>query len=175
MSGDASGVPPVLRRLLNGASEQRADAFRALYGHVVNQGDLYTSAAAVTDVILDELRSRAYLPDFGWLLLHEIFRSYGRDGHLVIEGRAVEIEDYCRGRMLAALPVIDQVVEGLSGQDFDYAALLLGNMGEFSDQAIAILEREVGKSTGARLQSALDQLEVATELAAERESGDGKA
>ncbi|MEU9830789.1 hypothetical protein AB0D67_04520 [Streptosporangium sp. NPDC048047] len=174
MSGDASGVPAVLQQLLHGTYEQRSDAFRALYGKVVNQGDLYTSAAAVTDVILDELRSREYLPDCGWLMLHEIFRSFGCNERIVVNGCAIEIEEYCRGRMLDALPIIENAVANLLGKDFDYAAFLLGDMGEFSNQAIAILEREALRSTGSRLQSARDQLEVAIELAQERKLDNGK-
>ncbi|MEU7897112.1 hypothetical protein AB0B45_30135 [Nonomuraea sp. NPDC049152] len=174
LSGDASGVPSVLQRLLRGTREQRAEAFRALDGEVVNQGDLYTSAAAVTDVIVCELRSNGYIPEYGWLMVHEILRGFSRGGPLVVDGHPVEIEDYCRGCVLDALPLIDRAVAELSGEDFAYAAFLLGDLGEYSRQAIAILEREASRSTGSRLQSARDQLEVAIELARERELGEGK-
>ncbi|MDF5756465.1 hypothetical protein [Spongiactinospora sp. TRM90649] len=173
MSGEASGIPSVLQQLLHGTAEQRAKAFRSLYGKVANQGDLYTSAAGVTDTILNDLRLGRYIPEFGWLMLHEIFRSFGRDKYLMIDGHPIEIDAYCRERILETLPVIDEVATNLSGKDFEYAAFLLGDIGEYSNQAIAILEREVSRSSGERLQSARDQLEVATELARERELNGG--
>ncbi|MFF0572942.1 hypothetical protein [Streptosporangium saharense] len=173
LSGDASGIPPILQKLLRGTYEQRAVAFRALGGEVVNQGDLYTSAAAVIDTIVDELRSAGCISEYAWLMLHEIARGFGCGGQLMVGGHPVEIEDYCRGRLLEELPIIGRAVRDLSGEGFAYAAFLLGDLGEHSKQAIAILEHEVSRSAGSRLESARDQLEVAIELARERELGEG--
>ncbi|MET8866938.1 hypothetical protein ABZW11_28680 [Nonomuraea sp. NPDC004580] len=168
LNGDATGVPPVLDKLLHGSRSQRAEAFSALDGKVVNQGDLFSSAAAVTDVILAELRLKRYLHEEAWLILHEIYRGSSSGRSLVVDDERYEVEEYCRCSVLSALPVIDEVVMRLDGEDFSYAAFLLGDIGEDSDKAIAILEREIAKSSGPRLDSAMDQLEVAVDLAEER-------
>jgi hypothetical protein len=171
-SGDATGVPPVLDLLLHGTRKERAEAFQSLFVQVVNQGDLSSAAAAVTDVILDELASDGAIPEDGWLLLFEIFRgaAYGRT--VTVGGESINLEVYCRGRILAALPSIDAAVADITGDDFAYAALLLGVMGAHTDESMPILRREIARSAGPRFQAAREALEVAAELASERDADD---
>ncbi|MEV4806624.1 hypothetical protein AB0K18_42075 [Nonomuraea sp. NPDC049421] len=135
MTGDATGVPPVLDKLLHGSRSEREEAFRGLEGRVVNQGDLFGSAVGVTEVILAELRLKKYIHEDAWLMLHEIYRgsSYGRS--IVVDGEPRDVGDHCRRLILEALPVIDEAMRPLDGEDFAYAAFLLGDIGEDSDQA----------------------------------------
>ncbi|WP_225878796.1 hypothetical protein [Spongiactinospora rosea] len=164
LSGDAVSIPPLLDDLLHGTYEKRARAFQALEGKAVNQGDLFSSAAAVTDIIITELEEEGVLSEHAWLMLHELFRgaSYGRTFRLGAD--EYDIEVYCRDRVLNSMNLIDRAVVGLSGDAFTYASFLLSGIGEYSREVIPILEREIANSQGARLASARDALEVALEL-----------
>ncbi|MEV4477976.1 hypothetical protein [Nonomuraea sp. NPDC049504] len=170
-TGRASELAPYLDALLEGEEPRRDKAFSFIYGKVVNQGDLYAGAAPVVDRILAFLRAQGSLPEYAWLILHEIFRgaSYGRtvrapDGEY-------GIEEYCRRQILGEMAIISRSIAGLTGNAFFYCMLLFGSMGEYSPEVRAILEQEVSTSTGERRQVASDALEVAVELAAERASG----
>lgn len=173
LNGDASGVPPLLSALLHGTLDEREGAFRALDTRVVNQGDLYSSAAAVTDIILKKLSAGAKISENAWLLLREIFRgaSYGRT--VFIENREWRIEEYCRCRILGSIELIDESIANLSDEEFSYVMLLLGSMGEFTDFVVSILEREVAISKGGRQTAARDALEVAQELWCESQDSGG--
>ncbi|GII87461.1 hypothetical protein Ssi03_54510 [Sphaerisporangium siamense] len=173
LNGDGSAVPALLSALLNGTHAEREDAFRALCTRVVNQGDLYSSAAAATDVILQELSTNSEITENAWLLLHEIFRgaSYGRT--VSIEGCEWDIEDYCRSRILHSVELIDASLADMSDEAYTYAMLLLGSMGEITRVTVPILEREAATSKGRRRGAACDALEVAEELWAENHEDSG--
>ncbi|WP_143120892.1 hypothetical protein [Streptosporangium canum] len=171
LNGNASSVPPLLSALLHGAFEEREHAFRALCTRVVNQGDLYSSAAAVTDVILKELNAGLKISENAWLLLHEIFRgsSYGRT--VMIGSCEWSIDEYCRSRILDSIELIDGLIEDLSDEEFSYAMLLLGSMGEFTNSVMPIMERESCTPKEGRRVAACNALEVARELWCESHEG----
>ncbi|MEV4806631.1 hypothetical protein AB0K18_42110 [Nonomuraea sp. NPDC049421] len=170
-TGKAAELLPLLDDLLEGDEPQRDRAFGSIYGGVVNQGDLYAAAAPVVDRILATLKTQGSLPEYAWLILHEIFRgaSYGR--RVCAPDGEYDIEVYCRRKILGEVDLIGRSIAGLAGNTFFYCMLLFGGMGEYSPEVRAILEQEVSTSTGERRQVASDALEVAVELAAERASG----
>ncbi|WP_043621946.1 hypothetical protein [Nonomuraea candida] len=168
-TGRAADIVPFLDDLLGGDEERRDHAFHRLFTEIVNQGDLSPAAAPATDRIMRTLRKRGTLPEYGWLMLFELFRgaSYGRT--VCAPDGEHDIEVYCRRRILAGLEVIERSVAGLAGKAFSSCMLLLGSMGAYIPEIRAILAAEVSRSSGERLQAASDALEVAVELAAERE------
>ncbi|MFD9949743.1 hypothetical protein ACFWYW_28605 [Nonomuraea sp. NPDC059023] len=85
-----------------------------------------------------------------------------------MDGSKTDLESYCRQTVMASLPMIGPAAAAADGETFRYLTLLLRKVGEYSPEAIAILEREVRVSSGERLVAASDGLEVARELAAER-------
>ncbi|MFE0152344.1 hypothetical protein ACFWY5_34735 [Nonomuraea sp. NPDC059007] len=167
-AGGSEEIPATLERLLTGAAAERDAAFDRIYTAVVNQGDLETAAAPVADRILEELRLRGSVSEFGWLMLNVIFGGAGYGKKVLVDGSETDLESYCRQTVMASLPMIGPAAAAADGETFRYLTLLLRKVGEYSPEAIAILEREVRVSSGERLVAASDGLEVARELAAER-------
>ncbi|GII67106.1 hypothetical protein Skr01_71910 [Sphaerisporangium krabiense] len=165
--GSVEDIPRTLGALLSGDESARDSAFNMLYSQVASSGDLVSAAAPVVDHILGDLARRRSLSAEAWLLLNVIFSggSYGR--RVTVDGADVELEEYCRGRIIESLPLIGAVTPGLQDKQFEYLMILLSKVGEFSVDVIPIIEREVAASSGERLTHAEDALEVALEMAAE--------
>jgi hypothetical protein len=144
-------IPELVRRLCSVDDDRRPDAFGTLYHDVVNRGRLSSRAAEVVDLVLAQLEPTGRLPYHAWWLLQQIFNgtSYGKT--VEIAGTPVDIEDYVRPRIAAALPLIEDALADIELEELlEGLALLLLSLARRSYKVVEMVERELSKTSGER-------------------------
>lgn len=156
-------ISDLVRQLCGVDGSRREDAFGILHVRIVNQGTLTPPAATVADLLLAELEAAGSLSSQAWNLLQLVYdgSSYGKT--VDVDGTPVDIEQYVRPRIAAAVPLIEDALADIGPEELEGLSWLLMSLAEHSFEVVEMLERELATASGERRDALTDALRDARE------------
>ncbi|MEU3659031.1 hypothetical protein AB0E77_04590 [Streptomyces sp. NPDC032940] len=166
LSVPAAELPAQLERLVGPDADERSRAGRLLYCEVANQGHLYSAAAPCVDALTRLARSGTPLTPQAVSLLESILNARNAGVRAGLEDGSVDVTEYCRSEILAALPQLLGHADGSDAEYFREVCYLIpqladssGEVADFLRSAAATLEGELRKAAAEALEEAEEVLE----------------
>lgn len=161
----ADALPSRVNDLFAESANVRGRARAVLYCEVANQGQLYSAAAMCVDLIAARVTSCGYATAESVRLLDEILSARTPGLEVVVEGVSVDVSEYCRARVLDALP---SLLLDVDNKEEEYLRALSFLIPQLADDAPGVLEflgSCVLRYEGYRRQLCSEALEEAEEVA----------
>ncbi|WP_077798742.1 hypothetical protein [Streptomyces sp. JHA26] len=167
LSVPAAELPAHLERLVGQDPDERSRAGRLLYCEVANQGHLYSAAAPCVDALTHLARTGTPLTPQAVSLLESILNARNASARAGLEGGSVDVADYSRGEILAALPELLGHADGSDAEYFREVCYLIPQLADSSDEVVGFLRKSVSTLEGELRRVASEALEEAEEVVEE--------
>ncbi|MEV5547724.1 hypothetical protein AB0L35_16590 [Streptomyces sp. NPDC052309] len=167
LSVPAAGLAAHLERLVGQDPDERSRAGRLLYCEVANQGHLYSAAAPCVDALTGLARAGTPLTPQAVSLLESILNARNAGVRAGLEDGSVDVTDYCRSEILAALPQLLSHADGSDAEYFREVCYLIPQLADSTDEVVGFLRESVATLGGELRKVAADALEEAEEVVEE--------
>ncbi len=155
---------PHIEALTAQDSDDRHRAGALLYCELANQGELYSAAAACVDFLADHLVAGGCLNAECIELIEAILEARSPGLTVNVRGEGVEVEEFCRNRVLEVLPLILECVEGEDLEYFREVCFLIPPLADSSAQVVGFLRASVVRYEGEWLRVCSEALVEAEEV-----------
>jgi hypothetical protein len=167
LSVPAAELPAQLERLVGQDADERSRAGRLLYCEVANQGHLYSAAAPCVDALTSLARSDTPLTPQAVSLLESILNARNSGVRAGLEDGSVDVTEYCRNEILAALPQVLSHADGSDAEYFREVCYLIPQLADSSGEVVDFLRTSASTLEGELRKAAVEALEEAEEVVEE--------
>lgn len=164
LSVPGSRLVSKVEALLGGDAEARRAAGAVLYCELANQGQLYSAAAPCVDLIAEYACEHGRLNAEAVSLLEAVLSARTPGLVVTVHGGAVDVAEYCRGRILELVPVMLGCADGKDSAYLREVFFLVPQLADSSPQVLDFLRKQMSSLDGEMLMQCRGALEEAEEV-----------